>query len=84
MGAPEGVPDVVENIVTGGRTRIGRYRLRDQGLATDRKYLFVIYGAKALRAAIRAVFGPEQACGDAASQSATCWMNFQTNNNVKR
>src|SRR3974390_2144282 len=27
-------------------------RLRDQGLPTDRKYLFVIDGAKALRAAI--------------------------------
>lgn len=34
--------------------------LRDQGLATDRKYLFVIDGAKALRAAIEEVFGTEQ------------------------
>ena len=34
--------------------------LRDQGLATDRKYLFVIDGAKALRAAIIEVFGVEQ------------------------
>jgi transposase-like protein len=34
--------------------------LRDQGLATDRKYLFVIDGAKALRAAIEEVFGSEQ------------------------
>jgi transposase-like protein len=34
--------------------------LRDQGLATDRKYLFVIDGAKALRAAIDDVFGAEQ------------------------
>jgi transposase-like protein len=34
--------------------------LRDQGLATDRKYLFVIDGAKALRAAIDEVFGAEQ------------------------
>jgi len=35
-------------------------RLRDHGLATDRKYLFVIDGAKALRAAIEEVFGGEQ------------------------
>jgi Transposase, Mutator family len=34
--------------------------LRDQGLATDRKYLFVIDGAKALRAAIEEVFGSDQ------------------------
>jgi putative transposase len=34
--------------------------LRDQGLPTDRKYLFVIDGAKALRAAIKEVFGAEQ------------------------
>jgi len=39
--------------------------LRDQGLPTDRKYLFVIDGAKALRAAIGEVFGvdlPVQRC----------------------
>lgn len=35
-------------------------RLRDQGLPTDRKYLFVIDGAKALRTAIEEVFGAEQ------------------------
>ena len=35
--------------------------LRDQGIPTDRKYLFVIDGAKALRAAIHEVFGAEQA-----------------------
>jgi putative transposase len=35
-------------------------RLREQGLPTDRKYLFVIDGAKALRAAIEEVFGAEQ------------------------
>ncbi|HEY6373534.1 MAG TPA: transposase, partial [Candidatus Sulfotelmatobacter sp.] len=34
--------------------------LRDQGLPTDRKYLFVIDGAKALRTAINEVFGGEQ------------------------
>lgn len=36
-------------------------RLRDHGLRTDRKYLFVIDGAKALRAAIEELFGPEPA-----------------------
>jgi len=41
----------VKNLLTG---------LRDRGLATDRKYLFVIDGAKALRAAIEEVFGSEQ------------------------
>src|SRR5437667_865524 len=35
-------------------------RLREHGLPTDRQYLFVIDGAKALRAAIEAVFGTEQ------------------------
>ena len=35
-------------------------RLRDHGLPMDRKYLFVIDGAKALRAAIEEVFGGEQ------------------------
>jgi len=34
--------------------------LRDQGLATDRTYLFVIDGAKALRTAIDEVFGTSQ------------------------
>jgi transposase-like protein len=34
--------------------------LRDQGLPTDRKYLFVIDGAKALRAAINEIFGTDQ------------------------
>jgi putative transposase len=34
--------------------------LRDQGLPMDRQYLFVIDGAKALRAAIEKVFGPGQ------------------------
>lgn len=34
--------------------------LRDQGLATDRTYLFVIDGAKALRSAIDEVFGTSQ------------------------
>lgn len=39
--------------------------LRDQGLRTDQQYLFVIDGAKALRAAIEEVFGtgqPVQRC----------------------
>lgn len=34
--------------------------LRDHGLPTDRKYLFVVDGAKALRAGIDEVFGAEQ------------------------
>lgn len=34
--------------------------LRDHGLPTDRKYLFVVDGAKALRAAIEEVFGAAQ------------------------
>jgi putative transposase len=34
--------------------------LRDHGLPTDRRYLFVIDGAKALRAAIEEVFGGNQ------------------------
>ena len=34
--------------------------LREQGLPTDRQYLFVIDGAKALRAAIDEVFGAKQ------------------------
>jgi putative transposase len=34
--------------------------LRDRGLATDRQYLFVIDGAKALRAGIEEVFGVDQ------------------------
>jgi transposase-like protein len=36
--------------------------LRDQGLATDRKYLFVIDGAKALRAAMFGSDHPVQRC----------------------
>jgi transposase-like protein len=35
-------------------------RLRDHGLNTEQKYLFVIDGSKALRAAIHEVFGGEQ------------------------
>ena len=35
-------------------------RLREQGLKTDQRYLFVIDGAKALRAAIDEVFGANQ------------------------
>jgi len=35
-------------------------RLREQGLPTDRRYLFVVDGAKALRAAIAEVFGSDQ------------------------
>lgn len=37
--------------------------LRDRGLPTDRKYLFIIDGAKALRTAIEEVFGRDQEVG---------------------
>jgi transposase-like protein len=37
--------------------------LRDRGLPTDRKYLFIIDGAKALRTAIAEVFGCDQEVG---------------------
>jgi transposase-like protein len=35
--------------------------LREHGVSPEKKYLFIIDGAKALRAAIREVFGPAQA-----------------------
>jgi putative transposase len=50
-------PGATENAATVKRLLI---HLRDQGLPTDRKYLFIIDGAKALRAAIEEVFGTEQ------------------------
>jgi putative transposase len=51
-------PGATENAAAVKRLLI---HLRDRGLATDCKYLFVIDGAKALRAAIEEVFGGEQA-----------------------
>ena len=50
MGATENAA-AVKNLLTG---------LRDRGLRTDQQYLFVIDGAKALRAGIEAVFGSDQ------------------------
>ena len=50
LGATENAA-AVKNLLTG---------LRDRGLRTDQQYLFVIDGAKALRAGIEAVFGGEQ------------------------
>jgi putative transposase len=50
-------PGATENAAAGMRLLT---HLREQGLPTDRKYLFVIDGAKALRAAIEEVFGGEQ------------------------
>lgn len=50
MGATENAASV-KNLLTG---------LRDQGLRTNQKYLFVIDGAKALRAGIEEVFGSDQ------------------------
>jgi putative transposase len=55
-------PGATENAAAVKRLLV---RLRDHGLPTDRKYLFVIDGAKALRAAIDEVFGagqPVQRC----------------------
>lgn len=51
-------PGATENAAAVKGLLIG---LRDRGLPTDRKYLFIIDGAKALRAAIDEVFGKEQA-----------------------
>ncbi|MGH8415486.1 MAG: IS256 family transposase [Bryobacteraceae bacterium] len=50
-------PGATENTASVKRLLI---HLRDHGLPTDRKYLFVIDGAKALRAAIEEVFGGQQ------------------------
>ena len=50
-------PGATENAAAVKRLLV---HLRDHGLATDRKYLFVIDGAKALRAGIESVFGTEQ------------------------
>lgn len=50
MGATENAA-AVKNLLTG---------LRDRGLPTDRQYLFVIDGAKALRAGVDEVFGSQQ------------------------
>jgi transposase-like protein len=59
--------------------------LRDQGLPTDRKYLFVIDGAKALRAGIEEVFGaPNNPSSVAAiTNSAMCWTSCQTTSKDK-
>jgi len=50
-------PGATENAASVKRLLI---HLRDHGLPTDRKYLFVIDGAKALRAGIEEVFGSDQ------------------------
>jgi putative transposase len=50
MGATENAA-AVKNLLTG---------LREQGLRTEQQYLFVIDGAKALRAGIEEVFGSQQ------------------------
>jgi transposase-like protein len=54
LGIASGVTEnaaAVKQLLTG---------VRDRGLPTDRKYLFIIDGAKALRTAIEEVFGREQ------------------------
>jgi putative transposase len=50
IGAPENASAVKKLLVA----------LRDRGLRTDQQYLFVIDGAKALRAGIEEVFGTDQ------------------------
>ena len=50
-------PGATENAASAKRLLT---HLRDHGLPTDRQYLFVIDGAKALRAAIDEVFGADQ------------------------
>jgi putative transposase len=50
VGATENAA-AVKNLLTG---------LRDRGLCTEQQYLFVIDGAKALRAGIEEVFGSDQ------------------------
>lgn len=50
-------PGATENAAAGKRLFT---RLRDNGLNTEQKYLFVIDGSKALRAAIHEVFGAQQ------------------------
>jgi transposase-like protein len=66
MGATENAASV-KNLLTG---------LHDRGLPTDRKYLFAIDGARALRAVIEEVFGshqPVQRCRN--HKMRTCRMN---------
>jgi len=62
---PEGKKHIlgIEAGATENNTAVKRLliHLRAHGLATDRKYLFVIDGAKALRVGIEEVFGAEQA-----------------------
>jgi transposase-like protein len=59
--------------------------LRDQGLPTDRQYLFVIDGAKALRAAIEEVFGAAQLVQRCRNHKCEmCWTNCPRNNSRKR
>jgi hypothetical protein len=48
--------------------------LGGRGLKTNRKYLFVTDGLRALRAAIDAVFGAKDPCRvTAITRSKTCW-----------
>jgi putative transposase len=57
-----------------------------RGLKTDRKYLFVIDGSKALRAAIEAVFGPEnpvQRCRNHKLENVSGYLPQELNDQVK-
>jgi putative transposase len=59
-------------------------RLRDQGLALGRKYLFVIDGARALRTAIEELSVPISPCSAAAiTNCATFWRSCLGSNRAK-
>ena len=57
-----------------------------RGLKTDRKYLFVIDGSKALRGAINAVFGPEnpvQRCRNHKLENVSGYLSEELKDQVK-
>jgi transposase-like protein len=80
LGLAEGASEneqVVKGLLEG---LVGR------GLKTDRKYLFVIDGSKALRAAIEAVFGPEnpvQRCRNHKLENVSGYLPKELNAQVK-
>lgn len=80
LGLAEGASEneqVVKGLLEG---LVGR------GLKTDRKYLFVIDGSKALRAAIEAVFGPEnpvQRCRNHKLENVSGYLPKELNDQVK-
>ena len=80
LGLAEGASEneqVVKGLLEG---LVGR------GLKTDRKYLFVIDGSKALRTAIEAVFGPEnpvQRCRNHKLENVSGYLPKELNDQVK-